>query len=276
MAIVKTDNQYYNDIAAAIRSKNGESALYYPSEMAQKIRNIPSGGNVTDLVAYCGIVLEGRYLTPSKASSAGYDNSDSSALWVPYKKTYNDEDTMEHRHLYSVNFTESSDPLIPLSTTQIKVGCRFYYWDDRPLTVSDVSIVGSNGSSNTPSIAYKRSTRKLRSVFTTSSTPTGSAYNTYTVNLDDTVVAYETWYEAVAEWDSQNIVLSLYDENGLLLEQQSVATSGVLRWQNINYANTPMGIMPGARTMPRLTIDLKNTFLELDHVIIRGMNEMRK
>jgi len=44
MEIKLTDTQYYNDIADAIRSKNGSSDVYYPSEMADAIRNIPTGG----------------------------------------------------------------------------------------------------------------------------------------------------------------------------------------------------------------------------------------
>lgn len=44
MALVVTDSQHYNDIADAIRSKNGKSTEYYPSEMAQAIRAISTGG----------------------------------------------------------------------------------------------------------------------------------------------------------------------------------------------------------------------------------------
>lgn len=41
MATVKTDNQHYQNIANAIREKNGESsATYLPSEMATAIANI--------------------------------------------------------------------------------------------------------------------------------------------------------------------------------------------------------------------------------------------
>lgn len=44
MAIITTDNQHYMDIADAIRIKNGSSDTYLPSEMAQAIIDIPSGG----------------------------------------------------------------------------------------------------------------------------------------------------------------------------------------------------------------------------------------
>ena len=37
-SIVYTNNQNYQDIANAIRSKNGSNTLYYPTEMAEAIR----------------------------------------------------------------------------------------------------------------------------------------------------------------------------------------------------------------------------------------------
>lgn len=44
MAIVATNNRYYADIAAAIRSKNGEQTKYKPEQMAAAIKNISGGG----------------------------------------------------------------------------------------------------------------------------------------------------------------------------------------------------------------------------------------
>ena len=44
MAIVLTDNTNYQNIANAIRNKNGSSDTYSPSQMATAINNIPSGG----------------------------------------------------------------------------------------------------------------------------------------------------------------------------------------------------------------------------------------
>ena len=39
-----TDSRYYEDIAAAIRAKNGKESKYYPSEMAAAIRAIKGTG----------------------------------------------------------------------------------------------------------------------------------------------------------------------------------------------------------------------------------------
>lgn len=44
MAIVTTNNQYYTDIANAIRDKNGAETQYMPSEMAAAITAISGGG----------------------------------------------------------------------------------------------------------------------------------------------------------------------------------------------------------------------------------------
>ncbi len=44
MAIVVTDSKHYADIAAAIRSKNGEQTKYKPAQMAAAIKNISGGG----------------------------------------------------------------------------------------------------------------------------------------------------------------------------------------------------------------------------------------
>ena len=44
MSKIYTDNQHYSDIADAIRSKNGSSDTYLPSEMAEAIEAISGGG----------------------------------------------------------------------------------------------------------------------------------------------------------------------------------------------------------------------------------------
>lgn len=58
MSMVWVDSQSLTDIADAIRSKNGESGTYLPSEMASKIENLPSddGVNVCDIYNHGDIV----------------------------------------------------------------------------------------------------------------------------------------------------------------------------------------------------------------------------
>ena len=48
--IIKTDDKYYNDIAAAIREKNGTAETYKPSEMALAIANIEGGSENKEIL----------------------------------------------------------------------------------------------------------------------------------------------------------------------------------------------------------------------------------
>lgn len=259
MAIVKTNDQYYNDIAAAIRSKNGESALYYPSQMAQKILDIPSGGGSIDLdqIIFNGIIQESRYL-----NGGGGTQQSNRGLWTAGKKTRTSDASMEDRHLYGP-YTN----MVSTSTTHVKVGCRFYSWVSSTTTFYVARCLSAQ--SNIPEIYTGPSTKIIRATIKTS---TGS---TYTVGLD-TLVELETWYMAVAEWEGTSLSLSLYDENGALLETKSVTTSGTINTSSIMNAYYTMGSYASGTTMPRVILDLHNCFIEVNHVMIRGMNEMRK
>ncbi|MCI7810857.1 MAG: metallophosphoesterase, partial [Clostridiales bacterium] len=46
MAYVKTDAQYYSDIGAAIREKNGLTTKYKPSQMGDAVRGITTGDQI--------------------------------------------------------------------------------------------------------------------------------------------------------------------------------------------------------------------------------------
>lgn len=52
MAIVKTDNQHYSDIAAAIRNKSGTSLRYKPSEMPSAILSLEAGGQNSSIIVH--------------------------------------------------------------------------------------------------------------------------------------------------------------------------------------------------------------------------------
>lgn len=52
MAIVKTNDKHYADIASAIREKNGEETTYNPSEMAEAIKVLESREVVSSLNVY--------------------------------------------------------------------------------------------------------------------------------------------------------------------------------------------------------------------------------
>lgn len=65
MAIVTTDNQYYTDIAAAIRTKSGTQEQYKPAQMAAAIESIPRGDDTV-----LNQVVEGSAV--SLSLNAGY------------------------------------------------------------------------------------------------------------------------------------------------------------------------------------------------------------
>lgn len=58
------------DIADAIREKNGEETTYKVSEMAQAISDIPSGTDTQDATASIGEIVSGKtaYLASGKAT----------------------------------------------------------------------------------------------------------------------------------------------------------------------------------------------------------------
>ena len=78
MAIVATDNTHYGNIAAAIREKNGLTAAYKPSEMAEAIRAIQAGGGGSGSVSpkevnfydYDGTLVAAYTVAESKALTA--------------------------------------------------------------------------------------------------------------------------------------------------------------------------------------------------------------
>ena len=74
MAIITTDNQHYEDIADAIRSKNNTNNTYTPAEMAGAILNLPTGSgvDVSDTTAIAGDVRKNKYFyTAAGVKTAG-------------------------------------------------------------------------------------------------------------------------------------------------------------------------------------------------------------
>lgn len=70
--------QYLKDIGDAIREKTGENSVYYPSEMANAIINIPTGGGglelTTSLTLSSDIEITTNVVTLSALLKANYDD----------------------------------------------------------------------------------------------------------------------------------------------------------------------------------------------------------
>ena len=75
--IIKTDNQNYFDIAAAIREKNETDEVYKPSEMALAIANIESGGIPCTLTVTTaeGALVEATLGSKKVSATAGADGT---------------------------------------------------------------------------------------------------------------------------------------------------------------------------------------------------------
>ena len=84
MAMVLVTESYIQDIASAIRSKNGQNSLYYPSQMASAIRSIVSASELS--IISKTISINGTY-TPSSDGADAFSN-----VIVDVPNTYNPSD----------------------------------------------------------------------------------------------------------------------------------------------------------------------------------------
>lgn len=85
MTLMLTDSSNYEDIADAIRSKNGESGEYLPGEMAAAISELP-GRERTVVLAAKRVTENGQYAASDDSVDGYY------ALNVSVTSTYGDED----------------------------------------------------------------------------------------------------------------------------------------------------------------------------------------
>lgn len=124
--------QYVKDIADAIRFKNNENKSYYPSEMAEAIMNIPTGGGGLDLSTELVLssdktsttgevtltaVLTANYddLTPSDVDLHGY-------LEGATINFYDENDTLLYSSITNKNGVVTANIVL---TKSITVYCRF-------------------------------------------------------------------------------------------------------------------------------------------------------
>ena len=88
MALVKTNNQYYTDIANAIREKNGETIPYKPSEMANAILGIESGGGAEVYYSAMGQLYMPRMVIPNGNMRYARDHFQNAVHLVSFIQQY--------------------------------------------------------------------------------------------------------------------------------------------------------------------------------------------
>lgn len=102
--------QYVKDIADAIRFKNNENRSYYPSEMAEAIMNIPTGGGGLDLSTEL-------VLSSDKTSTTG-EVTLTAVLTANYDDlTPSDVDLHGYLEGATINFYDENDTLLYSSIT---------------------------------------------------------------------------------------------------------------------------------------------------------------
>ena len=110
----KTNTQHYENIAAAIRAKNGGTETYTPAQMAAAIAAIPSGASI-DAVSGSSlpatVVNDQIYIITSTTPSTIYVDTDipsspaSGDVWVVVSEGGNGAITFtENSHLFRVSF----------------------------------------------------------------------------------------------------------------------------------------------------------------------------
>ena len=137
MAIVKTDSQYYSDIADAIRSKLGGSDSYYPSGMANAIMQIPSSGaygdpNLVDIFNHGTVIGLNPILAsydPINDNFSGFSDPDQGSGYSDRYFRLMDNGTYLSRHNMRVSddhtkYVVLMYPLLNKCFTKIKVDCE--------------------------------------------------------------------------------------------------------------------------------------------------------
>ena len=147
MSIVLTDDTYYQDIANAIRNKNGTTTQYKPSEMAAAINAISTGGGDTFRVTtfdYKSSPISARLIYSSDANGTGYGDlltlSDTSATttlpfsgstyWLHFRRVIS-LSGLKYEYQYSRNTT--------IYNVILKDPIRNIDIDDRIVAVSTLS-----------------------------------------------------------------------------------------------------------------------------------------
>lgn len=135
MAIGKTDSQYYTEIAAAIRTRNGQTTKYKPSEMAVAVRALASSKPVTVAVNYPSAITD---KVSHEFIAGGISMKKGELLTLKIRSTY-------------VGYSISSTPTatmdgVTFDLSPYLVTGRTQYWTDtyicKYITIKDLPVTG--------------------------------------------------------------------------------------------------------------------------------------
>lgn len=141
MAVVRTDNRYYSEIADAIREKNGSADTYTPAQMAEAIRAISVGG-----IQLVSIAIT---TAPTKLEYEDSELFDPSGMTIV--ATYSNGATRT-----VTDYTYSPSGAMTSEVTAVTIECTEYgvtatatqaITVKKPITTVAVSVSGSTSSS---------------------------------------------------------------------------------------------------------------------------------
>ena len=154
--IIKTDNQNYFDIAAAIREKNETDEVYKPSEMALAIANIESGGIPCTLTVTTaeGALVKATLGSKEVSATAGTDGMaililEKEGLWTVSAtldgETKSTEILVEHSIEESLTFF----PEEPSSYEQLALITSSQTWTAPENGWFQIEVFGASGNGGT-------------------------------------------------------------------------------------------------------------------------------
>ena len=140
--IIKTDNQNYFDIAAAIREKNETDEVYKPSEMALAIANIESGGIPCTLTVKTaeGALVEATLGSKKASATAGADGT---AILV-----------LEKEGLWTVSATLDGETMSTEILVEHNVEANLSFFPGEPSSYEQIVLITSSQTWEAPENGY--------------------------------------------------------------------------------------------------------------------------
>ncbi len=251
MSMVWVDSQSLTDIADAIRSKNGESGTYLPSEMAGKINALQNNLDTSKVKWYSSdsvSIMNGRWITSGSNGSTGIQTSNPSNGITNTTYFYN-----------------------PVgNATSFKVSIRF-----QRLQSGTSRAFAGNGAYNYTALPGFEvlNENKLGFGWGFSSDTSWQGWKTLS-----TVLSQNTSYIGQFEWTGTKIYCRLLDASGTLVEEWSgnqtsrpAANDSNAYYRLLQFSDYDKN---SHYCKDKIMIDLFNTFIEKNGTLIWGCNWM--